>query len=129
MTVEKDPVIPETTTSKRYARRKYSPHLRAMPHARLALWPYAVLQGYGTESIQQWLESYDLGMLLPHFTENEVEWADLFVLTKTDLKDELGISKLAHRKLLSEALDDLREHVGSPPRSPRQDGPLVCAAR
>ena len=65
-------------------------------------------------SVKAWLEANHLGMLLPHFIENEIEWSDLFTLTKSDLKEELGIAKLANRKLLFEALENLRDQDAKP---------------
>ena len=45
---------------------------------------------------------------------SKATWSDLFTLTKSDLKEELGIAKLANRKLLFEALGNLRDHDTKP---------------
>lgn len=58
-------------------------------------------------NIEQWLNSLGMEQYIPIFLENEVSMEDLSDLDSSDLKDELGITKLKHRKTILHAIQSI----------------------
>lgn len=59
--------------------------------------------------VTTWLQGLRLPQYTPAFATNEITGAVLKTLTPTELRDDLGVSNLAHRRALLRAITLLRE--------------------
>src|SRR6056297_1345906 len=55
--------------------------------------------------IRSWLRTLDLEQYAEIFEENDLTLEDLPELTSTELKDDIGISSLGHRKKILKAME------------------------
>ena len=60
-------------------------------------------------NIREWLSSIELEQYAEVFEENDLGMDDLAELSAEELKDDLGITSLGHRKKIMKALDSLGE--------------------
>lgn len=75
----------------------------------VALWAGSTTLEQVNMSIRQWLEQLGLDTYTSAFEENEITVEDLGELTSDDLKDELGVTKLIHRKKILAAIGSQAE--------------------
>ena len=88
-----------------------------MPH-----FPKCYPKTMSTSPIRLWLEKIGFPQYADTFEANALELSDLPELTSGDLRDELGITALMHRKKILKAIDELKT---TPP--PQDSWPLPIA--
>lgn len=78
-------------------------------------------------NIRQWLSQLDLEEYADSFEENEITVEDLSELTSDDLKNELGVTKLIHRKKMLAAIFGEQESSNQAAGSAETPSPATIA--
>lgn len=64
---------------------------------------------WGSERVRQWLDEIQLGEYRKAFEQNHITGVDLCYLTAEQIKNDLGISSLGHRRIIESEIEKLKE--------------------
>ena len=85
-------------------------------------------KSWAPEAVAQWLATIEMSQYTANFLENDIDGGALLTLTATELKDDLEVAKLGHRKRILNNIEELRfaesAAIVDPPAAsnpPRQD--------
>ena len=66
------------------------------------------MPSWAPEAVARWLATIEMTQYAANFLENDIDGGALLTLTATELKDDLEVAKLGHRKRILNNIEELR---------------------